>query len=273
MNRIDAEIVRKIKSGSTTKEMLEYYQMDEDFFMKNLEKSLSRRAFEDMKRTLKKNDKNAQKSDRYKKATKVNILLPSDSSPNSSEELKENKLSQSEIIKNQIKEAESNIQEMINLSSEYEKKLIGIEISIKENNSQMLNLQSINKELSKEHEKISKDNDLKIKLINERKERLSKLKEDLKNLEKVLIYFNSDGEIEIEDPSSEKKGVLFAENKDVLDKLLITYSKELETYTLKIIKSFASLIGYVKRLKNSDRSFEIAFEDDNFEKIFSEIIN
>lgn len=271
MNRIDAEIVRKIKSGSTTKEMLEYYQMDEDFFMKNLEKSLSRRAFEDMKRTLKKNDKNAQKSDRYKKATKVNILLPSDS--NSSENLKEeNKFSQSEIIKNQIKEAESNIQEMINLSSEYEKKLIGIEISIKENNSQILNLQLINKKLSKEHEKISKDNDLKIKLINERKERLSKLKEDLKNLEKVLIYFNSDGEIEIEDPSSEKKGVLFAENKDVLDNLLITYSKELEIYTLKVIKSFASLIGYVKRLKNSDRSFEIAFEDDNFEKIFSEIL-
>lgn len=274
------EVIRKIQQEHyTTKDLLEYFQMTEDTLKSNMKSSLNPKTYNALLRDLKKNDKQGQKSNKYAQKQHIEIHLPEKATENcESKKVEKEILSPIQITKNKIEDISRDLENIKNKCLEYGASISKYENSITENdarisllNSEISNLESKNEELSRLIEKITQDKKQQLDLYEEKRYKLVELQSEIKHLETIIIFFHSNGEIEIEDPaSSEKTNISFAGNQAILDSLLV-YS-DLEDFTLKVLKSFASLIGYTKKIKSSGKNFEIAFDEKTFEKVFEEII-
>ena len=277
MIRIESgDIIRKVQDHWTTKQILDYFQMDESTFKNNLQKSLNPKAYNGLMRELKRNDKLGGKSKKYtqKKCIEIpianvnNAILVKDSKEEAKEI--EKNFSTIQVIKNKISTLNSLISQLSKISSEYEDSITDLKSSIEDNKKSIDNLEKENAEFTAKLDEIYQEQKKHDLLLTEKQEELKKLNQELEQLKTINIFFHENGEIEIEDPEkAEKKPITVSTNSDTLS-LLLRYS-ELENFTLKTLKSLANLIGYVKKLKIINKKFEVIFEDEILEKIFHEL--
>ena len=277
MIRIESgDIIRKVQDHWTTKQILDYFQMDESTFKNNLQKSLNPKAYNGLMRELKRNDKLGGKSKKYtqKKCIEIpianvnNAILVKDSKEEAKEI--EKNFSTIQVIKNKISTLNSLISQLSKISSEYEESITDLKSSIEDNKKSIDKLEKENAEFTAKLDKIYQEQKKHDLLLTEKQEELKKLNQELEQLKTINIFFHENGEIEIEDPEkAEKKPITVSTNSDTLS-LLLRYS-ELENFTLKTLKSLANLIGYVKKLKIINKKFEVIFEDEILEKIFHEL--
>ena len=277
MIRIESgDIIRKVQDHWTTKQILDYFQMDESTFKNNLQKSLNPKAYNGLMRELKRNDKLGGKSKKYtqKKCIEIpianvnNAILVKDSKEEAKEI--EKNFSTIQVIKNKISTLNSLISQLSKISSEYEESITDLKSSIEDNKKSIDKLEKENAEFTAKLDEIYQEQKKHDLLLTEKQEELKKLEQELEQLKTINIFFHENGEIEIEDPEkAEKKPITVSTNSDTLS-LLLRYS-ELENFTLKTLKSLANLIGYVKKLKIINKKFEVSFEDELLEKIFHEL--
>lgn len=277
MIRIESgDIIRKVQDHWTTKQILDYFQMDESTFKNNLQKSLNPKAYNGLMRELKRNDKLGGKSKKYtqKKCIEIpianvnNAILVKDSKEEAKEI--EKNFSTIQVIKNKISTLNSLISQLSKISSEYEESITDLKSSIEDNKKSIDKLEKENAEFTAKLDEIYQEQKKHDLLLTEKQEELKKLNQELEQLKTINIFFHENGEIEIEDPEkAEKKPITVSTNSDTLS-LLLRYS-ELENFTLKTLKSLANLIGYVKKLKIINKKFEVIFEDEILEKIFHEL--
>ena len=277
MIRIESgDIIRKVQDHLTTKQILDYFQMDESTFKNNLQKSLNPKAYNGLMRELKRNDKLGGKSKKYtqKKCIEIpianvnNAILVKDSKEEAKEI--EKNFSTIQVIKNKISTLNSLINQLSKISSEYEESITDLKSSIEDNKKSIDKLEKENAEFTAKLDEIYQEQKKHDLLLTEKQEELKKLNQELEQLKTINIFFHENGEIEIEDPEkAEKKPITVSTNSDTLS-LLLRYS-ELENFTLKTLKSLANLIGYVKKLKIINKKFEVIFEDEILEKIFHEL--
>ena len=277
MIRIESgDIIRKVQDHWTTKQILDYFQMDESTFKNNLQKSLNPKAYNGLMRELKRNDKLGGKSKKYtqKKCIEIpianvnNAILVKDSKEEAKEI--EKNFSTIQVIKNKISTLNSLISQLSKISSEYEESITDLKSSIEDNKKSIDKLEKENAEFTAKLDEIYQEQKKHDLLLKEKQEELKKLNQELEQLKTINIFFHENGEIEIEDPEkAEKKPITVSTNSDTLS-LLLRYS-ELENFTLKTLKSLANLIGYVKKLKIINKKFEVIFEDEILEKIFHEL--
>lgn len=277
MIRIESgDIIRKVQDHWTTKQILDYFQMDESTFKNNLQKSLNPKAYNGLMRELKRNDKLGGKSKKYtqKKCIEIpianvnNAILVKDSKEEAKEI--EKNFSTIQVIKNKISTLNSLISQLSKISSEYEESITDLKSSIEDNKKSIDKLEKENAEFTAKLDEIYQEQKKHDLLLTEKQEELKKLEQELEQLKTINIFFHENGEIEIEDPEkAEKKPITVSTNSDTLS-LLLRYS-ELENFTLKTLKSLANLIGYVKKLKIINKKFEVIFEDEILEKIFHEL--
>ena len=277
MIRIESgDIIRKVQDHWTTKQILDYFQMDESTFKNNLQKSLNPKAYNGLMRELKRNDKLGGKSKKYtqKKCIEIpianvnNAILVKDSKEEAKEI--EKNFSTIQVIKNKISTLNSLISQLSKISSEYEESITDLKSSIEDNKKSIDKLEKENAEFTAKLDEIYQEQKKHDLLLTEKQEELKKLEQELEQLKTINIFFHENGEIEIEDPEkAEKKPITVSTNSDTLS-LLLRYS-ELENFTLKTLKSLANLIGYVKKLKILNEKFEVIFEDEILEKIFHEL--
>ena len=277
MIRIESgDIIRKVQDHWTTKQILDYFQMDESTFKNNLQKSLNPKAYNGLMRELKRNDKLGGKSKKYtqKKCIEIpianvnNAILVKDSKEEAKEI--EKNFSTIQVIKNKISTLNSLISQLSKISSEYEESITDLKSSIEDNKKSIDKLEKENAEFTAKLDEIYQEQKKHDLLLTEKQEELKKLNQELEQLKTINIFFHENGEIEIEDPEkAEKKPITVSTNSDTLS-LLLRYS-ELENFTLKTFKSLANLIGYVKKLKIINKKFEVIFEDEILEKIFHEL--
>ena len=277
MIRIESgDIIRKVQDHWTTKQILDYFQIDESTFKNNLQKSLNPKAYNGLMRELKRNDKLGGKSKKYtqKKCIEIpianvnNAILVKDSKEEAKEI--EKNFSTIQVIKNKISTLNSLISQLSKISSEYEESITDLKSSIEDNKKSIDKLEKENAEFTAKLDEIYQEQKKHDLLLTEKQEELKKLNQELEQLKTINIFFHENGEIEIEDPEkAEKKPITVSTNSDTLS-LLLRYS-ELENFTLKSLKSLANLIGYVKKLKIINKKFEVIFEDEILEKIFHEL--
>ena len=277
MIRIESgDIIRKVQDHWTTKQILDYFQMDESTFKNNLQKSLNPKAYNGLMRELKRNDKLGGKSKKYtqKKCIEIpianvnNAILVKDSKEEAKEI--EKNFSTIQVIKNKISTLNSLISQLSKISSEYEESITDLKSSIEDNKKSIDKLEKENAEFTAKLDEIYQEQKKHDLLLTEKQEELKKLNQELEQLKTINIFFHENGEIEIEDPEkAEKKPITVSTKSDTLS-LLLRYS-ELENFTLKTLKSLANLIGYVKKLKIINKKFEVIFEDEILEKIFHEL--
>ena len=277
MIRIESgDIIRKVQDHWTTKQILDYFQMDESTFKINLQKSLNPKAYNGLMRELKRNDKLGGKSKKYtqKKCIEIpianvnNAILVKDSKEEAKEI--EKNFSTIQVIKNKISTLNSLISQLSKISSEYEESITDLKSSIEDNKKSIDKMEKENAEFTAKLDEIYQEQKKHDLLLTEKQEELKKLNQELEQLKTINIFFHENGEIEIEDPEkAEKKPITVSTNSDTLS-LLLRYS-ELENFTLKTLKSLANLIGYVKKLKIINKKFEVIFEDEILEKIFHEL--
>ncbi len=277
MIRIESgDIIRKVQDHWTTKQILDYFQMDESTFKNNLQKSLNPKAYNGLMRELKRNDKLGGKSKKYtqKKCIEIpianvnNAILVKDSKEEAKEI--EKNFSTIQVIKNKISTLNSLISQLSKISSEYEESITDLKSSIEDNKKSIDKLEKENAEFTAKLDEIYQEQKKHDLLLTEKQEELKKLEQEIEQLKTINIFFHENGEIEIEDPEkAEKKPITVSTNSDTLS-LLLRYS-ELENFTLKTLKSLANLIGYVKKLKILNEKFEVIFEDEILEKIFHEL--
>lgn len=267
------DIIRKIQEHWTTKQILDHYQMNESTFKNNLRKSLNPKAYEGLMRDLKKNDKNGGESKKYTQKKHIEIPITTTNTVKQPQEENKEKVetfSPIQVIKNKISTLDSLISELSKISSEYEESITDLKSSIEDNKKSIAKLEKENAEFTAKLDEIYQEQKKHGLLLEEKQEELNKLNQELEQLETINIFFHENGEIEIEDPEkAEKKPITVATNSDTLN-LLLTYP-EMENFTLKTLKSFASLIGYVKKLKLINKNFEVIFENEILEKIFQEL--
>ena len=252
MIRIESgDIIRKVQDHWTTKQILDYFQMDESTFKNNLQKSLNPKAYNGLMRELKRNDKLGGKSKKYtqKKCIEIpianvnNAILVKDSKEEAKEI--EKNFSTIQVITNKISTLNSLISQLSKSSSEYEESITDLKSSIEDNKKSIDKLEKENAEFTAKLDEIYQEQKKHDLLLTEKQEELKKLEQELEQLKTINIFFHENGEIEIEDPeTAEKKPITVSTNSDTLS-LLLRYS-ELENFTLKTLKSLANLIGYVK---------------------------
>lgn len=278
MIRIESgDIIRKIQDHWTTKEILDYYQMDESTFKNNLQKSLNPKAYNGLMRDLRKNDKNGSKSKKYTQQKYIEIPIANVNNsavlvkePKEDDKEKEKNFSPIQVTKNKISALDSLISELSKISSEYEESITDLKSSIEDNKKSIDKLEKENAEFTAKLDEIYQEQKKHGLLLTEKQEELKKLNQELEQLKTINIFFHENGEIEIEDPEkAEKKPITVSTNSDTLN-LLLRYS-ELEIFTLKTLKSFANLISYVKKLKSVNKNIQVIFEDEILEKIFQEL--
>lgn len=278
MIRIESgDIIRKIQDHWTTKEILDYYQMDESTFKNNLQKSLNPKAYNGLMRDLRKNDKNGSKSKKYTQQKYIEIPIANVNNsavlvkePKEDDKEKEKNFSTIQVIKNKISTLNSLINELSKISSEYEESITDLKSSIEDNKKSIDKLEKENAEFTAKLDEIYQEQKKHGLRLTEKQEELKKLNQELEQLKTINIFFHENGEIEIEDPEkAEKKPITVSTNSDTLN-LLLRYS-ELEIFTLKTLKSFANLISYVKKLKSVNKNFQVIIEDEILEKIFQEL--
>ena len=140
MIRIESgDIIRKVQDHWTTKQILDYFQMDESTFKNNLQKSLNPKAYNGLMRELKRNDKLGGKSKKYtqKKCIEIpianvnNAILVKDSKEEAKEI--EKNFSTIQVIKNKISTLNSLISQLSKISSEYEESITDLKSSIEDN--------------------------------------------------------------------------------------------------------------------------------------------
>ena len=186
MIRIESgDIIRKVQDHWTTKQILDYFQMDESTFKNNLQKSLNPKAYNGLMRELKRNDKLGGKSKKYtqKKCIEIpianvnNAILVKDSKEEAKEI--EKNFSTIQVIKNKISTLNSLISQLSKISSEYEESITDLKSSIEDNKKSIDKLEKENAEFTAKLDEIYQEQKKHDLLLTEKQEELKKLNQEL----------------------------------------------------------------------------------------------
>ena len=274
--KINGKIMEeKLKRGWTVSRFAERFQVSEEEFLEALQKTFTTKAYSEMIKTLRRNEKKVhprktehltevvtEKTD-VELTTNFKTLISSDEEVDTTPSLEkqkeelENSLNEQELQHKHLAEGRTNLRKDI---SKLEDKLIAIK---KEISNYRRELESLLLQYEEKHSEMQKLNSK----IAETKEKLERVISAIKEKEKTTIFVYQSGDIEFE---SDSKFEILDWN-STFNRLL---SEEIvEDLTVKQIKTLAQCIAYAELFISTSVSYEIIFEDSKVEKCFVNLLS
>ena len=269
MVKINGKIMEeKLKRGWTISRFAARFEVSEDEFLQALEKSFSPKAYSDMVSRMKKNEKKATYSKR--EPVKKNESLTSTDSPEVLTEEENSITSPLDLLKVQLKD----LQDVLSKKELEHKNLVEQRYSIRKSvavfEEELLRLKSRISEckteieaLLLEHENVFQE----MKSVNEEisvtKRSIDAIEAEIKEMEKLTVFVYESGDFEITTPCN----IDISDSWDSIYKELRD-DENLETLTVKQIKTLSKCIAYAEAFSLHNISYEIIFEDEVVEKFF-----
>lgn len=268
MPRLTAKLMEeKLNQGWTYGNFATLFNTDKDHFIGMLERTFNKNAYNIYITRLDKHQKKRKNYQKRAKNKKKNFqptkVEPEKTSIPLNVEL-ENKINE---LKVQLINEESTHQNFISERKQLKIKLV----EKKDEINQILNtlesleneVNQISTELSSINDQITKSNLKSSSLTNE----LNTLEKELESLRKISILVYNTGEFEVENFSED-----FPEP-ELKTFETITSCEAAENLTIKQIKAFCPVISLSKKLKETERDFEITFEVPEMETLYNLLIS
>ena len=273
---INAKIIKtKLKYGWTIQDFANYFELDEESFIKKLFSAFDHKIAKSFKQEMETNCKKRNSNHSKSKQIKAFTQIPEN-------ELIENNSSADISIS-----AHSDLDEISKLLDTQRQDVLNLEQSIKALFSQKLNvnnalisekkkLKDILKQLKPIEQRVNnKIAELrKIKeeigesklLLKSKRAELTKTETEFKELSKVsILVYSQDFEISNFDSSVPESNSAFVNHMLEVEALS-------EDLTVKQLKLLSQLVPIVENVKNQGLTYEIAFENDAMEQVFNSVI-
>lgn len=274
---INAKIIKtKLKYGWTIQDFANYFELDEESFIKKLfsafDHKIAKSFKQEMETNCKKRNSNHSKSKQIKESTQI-----------SENELIEN--NSSTDIKNIS--AHFDLDEVSKLLDSQRQDVLNLEQSIKALSSQKLDVNNALlsekkklKDILKQLKPIEQRVNNKIAELREIKEEIGKSKLLLKSkraeLTKTETKFKELSKVSILVYSQDFEISNFNSSVPESNSAFVNHMLEVETLsedlTVKQLKLLSQLVPIVEKVKNQGLTYEIAFENDAMEQVFNSVI-
>ena len=274
---INAKIIKtKLKYGWTIQDFANYFELDEESFIKKLfsafDHKIAKSFKQEMETNCKKRNSNHSKSKQIKESTQI-----------SENELIEN--NSSTDIKNIS--AHSDLDEVSKLLDTQRQDVLNLEQSIKALFSQKLDVNNTLisekrklKDILKQLKPIEQRVNNKIAELREIKEEIGKSKLLLKSkradLTETETKFKELSKVSILVYSQNFEITNFDSSVPESNSAFVNHMLEVETLsedlTVKQLKLLSQLVPIVEKVKNQGLTYEIAFENDAMEQVFNSVI-
>ena len=264
----------KLKRGFCTKDFINHLNISEEEFFHCLKKTFSAKSYNLICKRIKNNEKKAGKLSNKQINETSKTVIP-DTVHTVDVEV-ENCILPLDVLKNQECKL---VNEICSMETEHSK-LISKRATLKKEFQQQQNqlndlikkAESIRKNFEttfSEWEKLGSDMKSLTNLINDKNSSLESIRNEIISLQKISIFVYSNGEIEIENAGEFE----FKQETSIYEELFaqLVQNNLLESLTIKTIRQLAKLILIVRKLEDDHFCYELTFEDNTVQEVFSSI--
>lgn len=262
----------KLKIGWTIDDFLSHLNVSEEVFVEYLKKNFSSKAFSQISKRLKTNQK---RKNRQEKSKNSELSNTGGANMTSNETATTYDVAHIDIdsLKAQEKKLAENLCRMESIHAELVSKRATLKSTFQNLRKQLIDL---TKELEEkkaivdatyeEWLQISSEMHSMTKSISKERDLLSGIREEIKAAETISIFVYENGEIEVENSepstSSDEECCIFNE---------LIQNELVESLTIKNIRQLSKLILLTQSIKQKGLKFEVTFESEILQEVFEQL--